>query len=78
MTLNDFESQLREQTLALLLSNVLSGDASAQRIALQVIRSGFDTLSWEERFLYLGRVSPLLRNMAAGSSSATAEPSGAA
>ena len=63
MTLNDFEMQLREQIRVLILNDALSGDASAHRIAVKVIRSGFDSLSWQERFLYFGRVSPLLRNI---------------
>jgi hypothetical protein len=63
VTLNGFEMQLREQIRVLLLNDALSGDASAHRIAVQVIRSGFDSLSWQERFLYFGRVSPLLRNI---------------
>lgn len=63
VTLNGFEMQLREKIRVLLLNDALSGDASAHRIAVQVIRSGFDSLSWQERFLYFGRVSPLLRNI---------------
>lgn len=63
MNLNDFESQLLAHTQALLSGSKLSEDASASRVAAQVARSGFGSLSWQERFHYLGRVAPLLRSM---------------
>lgn len=66
MTLNDFEVQLYDLTRALLLNNVLRRDSAALCVAVQVVRSGLDSLDWEERFLYLGRVVPLLRDIDEG------------
>jgi hypothetical protein len=76
MNLTDFEAQLREQTRALLLRNLLSKDARAERVAIQVVCSGFNSLAWEDRFLYLGRVSPLIRDAVANVNSLSAAPSG--
>jgi hypothetical protein len=75
MNLTDFEAQLREQTRALLLRNLLSQDARAERVAIQVVCSGFNSLAWEDRFLYLGRVSPLIRDTVANVNSFSAATS---
>jgi hypothetical protein len=74
MNLSDFEAELREQTRSLLATNALSGDPSALRIAARIVRSGFVMLSWQERFLFLGRVSPLLQNRIVRSNMPTAQP----
>lgn len=61
MHLND--AQLYEKIRTLLLTNQLSEGAPAFRIAMQVVRYGLDSLSWKQRFIYLGQVVPLLRTM---------------
>jgi hypothetical protein len=61
MHLND--AQLDEKIRALLLNNQLSEGAPAFRIAMQVVRCGLGSLSWKQRFIYLGQVVPLLRTM---------------
>jgi hypothetical protein len=37
--------------------------APAFAIAVRVVRHGFGSLSWKERFIYLGLVATLLRRM---------------
>jgi hypothetical protein len=61
MHLND--AQLSEKIRTLLLTNQLSEGAPAFGIAMQVVRYGLGSLSWKQRFIYLGRVVPLLRTM---------------
>ncbi len=59
MRLNDAE--LSDKIRALLFSNQLKNDGAARRVAMHISRSGLSSLSWKERFIYLGRVVPLLR-----------------
>lgn len=61
MHLND--SQLYEKILVLLSNNQLGEGGRAVRIAMQVVRYGLGSLSWQQRFIYLGQVVPLLRSM---------------
>ncbi len=61
MHLND--AQLYEKIRDLLLNNQLSEDSPAFRIAMQVVCRGLGSLSWKQRFIYLGQVVPLLRGM---------------
>jgi hypothetical protein len=63
MDLNDFDAQLHEDIRALIVKNELSEGGPAFGIAMQVVRRGFGSLSWKQRFIYLGQVVPLLRNM---------------
>ena len=63
MHLNDFDAQLHENIRALILNNEISQGALAFGIAMQVVRCGFGSLSWKQRFIYLGQVVPLLRTM---------------
>jgi hypothetical protein len=63
MDLNDFDTQLHENIRALLLNNELSEGAPAFGVATQVVHHGLGSLSWRQRFIYLGQVVPLLRNM---------------
>ena len=61
MRLND--DQLHEKIRTLYLTNHLSQGAPAFGVAMQVLRCGLDSLSWKQRFIYLGQVMPLLRAM---------------
>jgi hypothetical protein len=66
MHLNDFDTQLHENIRALILNNEISQGTAAFAIAMQVVHYGFGSLSWQQRFIYLGRVLPLLRTMESG------------
>lgn len=61
MCLND--DQLYEKIRTLFLTNHLSQGAPAFGVAMQVLRRGLGSLSWKQRFIYLGQVAPLLRTM---------------
>ena len=61
MCLND--DQLYEKIRTLFLTNRLSQGAPAFGVAMQVVRCGLGSLSWKQRFIYLGQVVPLLRTM---------------
>ena len=61
MRLND--DQLYEKIYALMLNNRLGEGGPAVPIAMQIIRNGLGSLSWKQRFTYLGQVVPLLRSM---------------
>jgi hypothetical protein len=63
MHLNDSDTQLHENIHALILNNEISQAAPAFGVAMQVLHYGVGSLSWEQRFIYLGRVVPLLRTM---------------
>jgi len=60
MRLNDDQLYAKIGTL---LTNHLSQDAPAFGVAMQVVRCGLGSLSWKQRFIYLGQVVPLLRTM---------------
>ena len=66
MCLND--DQLYAKIRTLFLTNHLSQDAPAFGVAMQVVRCGLGSLSWRQRFIYLGQVVPLPRTMDALSS----------
>jgi hypothetical protein len=66
MHLTEFDDRLRAITSYLISSEALRRDASAERIARKAVERGLNSLSWEERFLYLGRVIPLAREVDQG------------
>jgi hypothetical protein len=70
MRLND--DQLYAKIRTLFLTNHLSQGAPAFGVATQVVRRGLGSLSWKQRFIYLGQVAPLLRTMDASFLSLTA------
>ena len=74
MRLND--TQLYEKIHALMLNNRLGAGGPAVPIAMQIIRNGLGSLSWKQRFTYLGHVVPLLRSMESQNraGAATAQP----
>ena len=78
MRLND--DQLYEKIHALMLNNRLGEGGPAVPIAMQIIRNGLGSLSWKQRFTYLGQVVPLLRSMESRNEAggATAQPSSSA
>ena len=78
MRLND--DQLYEKIYALMLNNRLGEGGPAVPIAMQVVRNGLGSLSWKQRFTYLGQVVPLLRSMESQNDAggATAQPSSGA
>ncbi|MFZ2019315.1 MAG: hypothetical protein WAU90_11660 [Methyloceanibacter sp.] len=57
------DNQLYEKIHALMLNNRLGEGGPAVPIAMQVVRNGLGSLSWKQRFTYLGQVAPLLRSM---------------
>ena len=61
MCLND--DRLYERIRTLLLTNRLSQGVPAFGVAMQVVRYGLGSLSWKQRFIYLGQVVPLLKTM---------------
>jgi hypothetical protein len=61
MDLNDFDTRLQENIRTLLLTNELREGTPAFSIAMQVVRQGFRSLSWKQRFVYLEEMVPLLR-----------------
>lgn len=61
MRLND--DQLYAKIRTLFLTNHLSQGDPAFGVAMQVVRCGLGSLSWKQRFIYLGQVVPLLRTM---------------
>ena len=61
MDLNDFDTRLQENIRTLLLTNELREGTLAFGIAMQVVRQGFRSLSWKQRFVYLEEMVPLLR-----------------
>jgi len=61
MCLND--DRLYEKIRTLFLTNRLSQGVPAFGVAMQVVRCGLGSLSWKQRFIYLGQVVPLLRTM---------------
>lgn len=78
MRLND--DQLYEKIHALMLNNRLGEGGPAVPIAMQIIRNGLGSLSWKQRFTYLGQVVPLLRSMESRNEAggATGQPSSGA
>jgi len=62
MDLSEFDNQLYEGIQTLLLRRELSEGTAAFNVATKVIRGGFDSLTWEQKFICLGRVVPLARN----------------
>ena len=61
MDLNDFDTRLQENIRTLLLKNELREGTPAFGIAVQVLDQGLRSLSWKQRFVYLGEMAPLLR-----------------
>ena len=61
MDLNDFDAQVQKSIRTLLLKNEFEEGSPAFGIAHQVIRLGFGSLSWKQRFIYLEQMEPLLR-----------------
>ena len=61
MDLREFDDQLYERIQTLLLSKELSKGTAAFDVATKVVSSGFESLSWEQKFICLGRVVPLTR-----------------
>lgn len=61
MDLNDFEIRLQKSLRTLLLKNEFEEGTPAFGIAHQVVRQGFRSLSWKQRFIYLEQMEPLLR-----------------
>jgi hypothetical protein len=61
MDLNDFNTRLEENIRTLLLKNELKEGSIAFGVATQVVRQGFRSLSWKQRFIYLEEMVPLLR-----------------
>jgi len=61
MDLNDFDTQLQKSMRTLLLKNEFEEGSPAFGIADQVVRQGFRSLSWKQRFIYLEQLEPLLR-----------------
>jgi len=59
MRLND--DQLYAKIRTLFLTNHLSQGDPAFGVAMQVVRCGLGSLSWKQRFIYLGQVVPLRR-----------------
>ena len=57
------DNPLHEKIHALILNNHLGEGGAAVPIAMQVVRNGLGSLSWKQRFTYLGHVVPLLRSM---------------
>ena len=62
MDLREFDNQLHERIQTLLLRRELREGTAAFSVATKVIHSGFDSLSWEQKFICLGRVVPLTRS----------------
>ena len=61
MDLNNFEIRVQEDIRMLLSKNELSDGTPAFGIAMQIVRQGFRSLSWKQRFIYLEEMVPLLR-----------------
>jgi len=62
MDLREFDNQLYERIQTLLLRRELSEGTAAFSVATKVIRAGFDSLTWKQKFICLGRVVPLARS----------------
>ena len=52
MDLNGFDTQLYGNLRTLVLNNELSQDTPAYEIAMQVVKRGYVSLSWTQRFTY--------------------------
>lgn len=63
MGFNDVDTQIQNQIRTLSARNELSSDALASGVAAQIVQAGLGSLSWKERFVFLGRVVPLLRTL---------------
>lgn len=61
MDLHSFDTQLQQSMRALLANNALSDGTPAFAVAEQIVRQGFASLSWKQRFIYLEEMVPLLR-----------------
>jgi hypothetical protein len=61
MDFNDFDTHLQKSIRTLLLKNEFEEGSPAFGIAHQVVRQGFHSLSWKQRFIYLEQMEPLLR-----------------
>ena len=61
MDLNDFDTRSQENIRTLLLKNELREGTPAFGIAVQVVRQGLRSLTWKQRFVYLGEMVPLIR-----------------
>jgi hypothetical protein len=61
MDLNDFDIRLQKSIRTLLLKNEFEEGSPAFGVAHQVVRQGFRSLSWKQRFIYLEQMEPLLR-----------------
>jgi len=56
-----FDTELQERIRALLLKKKLREGTPAFPIAMQIIRQGFQSLSWKQRIAYLNEMVPILR-----------------
>ncbi|MGA7545598.1 MAG: hypothetical protein WBW08_07195 [Methyloceanibacter sp.] len=61
MDLNGFDTQLYVNLRTLVLNNELSQDTPAYEIAMQVVKRGYVSLSWTQRFTYQEEVVNPLR-----------------
>ena len=61
MDLNNFDAELRENICALLIRNELRKGIPAFGVAVKVVHDGLRSLSWQQRFVYLDEMVPLLR-----------------
>jgi hypothetical protein len=62
MDLPRFDTQVQTSMRALLAKNELGDGTPAFAVAEQIIRQGFASLSWKQRFIYLEEMVPLLRS----------------
>ena len=61
MDLNGFDTQLYISLRKLVLKNELSEDSPAYDIAMQVVKRGYASLPWTQRFIYQEEVVNRLR-----------------
>jgi hypothetical protein len=61
MDLNGFDAQLYANLRTLILNDELSESAPAYNIAMQVVRLGYLSLPWPQRFVYQEEIVHPLR-----------------
>lgn len=61
MDRTDFDAHVQKNMRTLLSKNELNEGTPAFGIAIQVVREGFHSLSWKQRFVYLEEIAPMLQ-----------------
>jgi hypothetical protein len=59
--MTEFDAQLKHSMQTLLAKNALEADSAAYSVAREIMIKGIASLSWQQRFVYLEQVLPLLR-----------------